>query len=260
MAWHIGEATGATKRSDVEKFGRSAALKALELDPNLSEAHLALAGVKWFEDWDWAGAEQSFKRAFDLNPGSMETCSCYIAFLADIGRFEDAIAIAKASLARDPLSDPVEGTYGRGLYHARKYEEAVVHLRRVNELNPQSVFFKPFLAQVYIQLRKPNEALNTVAGSEFDSSPARALAYAALGRRADALSIVSASTKNATDPYGILLVHFALGNKELGFEWLTRAFDLRQLDVKPAKFDPALDGVRSDPRLQTLLARLKIPE
>jgi len=260
MSWHLGEAFGVSKRREVEKFGRSAALKALDLDPNLSEAHLAIAGIKWFEDWDWAGAEQSFKRAFELNPGSVETCSCYIGFLGTTGRFAEAEALAQASTARDPLSENVEGSYGEALYLARKYQEALVHFQQSATLNPQDVFFKPLLAETYIQMGKPQETLAVLDRPQLRSSPALALAYAALGRRADAMKILASFPKDAPDPYGISLVYFALGNKDAGFEWLTRAFEQRQLFVNMAKFDPALDSVRSDSRLQALVVRLKLPD
>jgi len=258
MSYHIGEASGVATRTDVERFGRSAALRALELDPNLSEAHLALAGVKWFEDWDWAGAEQSFKQAFELNPGSMETCSCYVALLTALGRFGEAVALAKASLARDPLSDSIEGTYAQALYGAHRYEEALVHFQRAITLNPKVVWFRPILAQTYVHLGKPKEALDAVAGPDFDSSPARALVLATLGRRADALKIVTDFPTDGPDPYGVSLVYFALQDKERGFEWLTRAFDRRQ--VWMPRVDPALDSVRADPRFRALLARLKLPK
>jgi TolB-like protein/Tfp pilus assembly protein PilF len=256
VAWHLGEVGGATKRSDVEKYGRTAALKALKLDPNLSEAHLAIAGIKWFEDWDWTGAEQSFKRAFELNPGSMETCNCYIFFLATSGRVADAIALAQATTARDPLGESVEGSHGTALYVARRFDEAVVHFKRSGQL----LFFKPYAAATYIQLGKPEDALAILDRPEFRSSPTLALVYAALGRRTDAMKILAAFPKAAPDPYGISAAYFALGNKDTGFEWLTRAFDQRQLFVEMAKFDPRLDSVHSDPRLQALVARLKLPE
>jgi serine/threonine protein kinase/Tfp pilus assembly protein PilF len=256
MSWHLGEAFGVAKRGEVEKFGRSAALKALELDPSLSEAHLAIGGIKWFEDWDWAGAEQSFKRAFELNPGSAETCACYIAFLGMAGRVEDAVRLSEASLARDPLSGGVEGSYGLSLYVGRRYDQALVHLRRAETL----LFFQPYLARTYEQMGKPMEALAVLDHAEFRMSPPLALAYAVLGRRAEAMKILASFPKDAPDPYGISVVYFALGNKDSGFEWLTRAFDQRQLFVNMAKFDPALDSVRSDARLQALVARLKLPE
>lgn len=259
MSWHLGEAVGVSKREDVEKYGRSAAVKALELDPNLSEAHLAIAGIKWLEDWDWAGAEQSFKRAFELNPGSVETCSCYIAFLGMIGRVEDAVRLAEASIARDPLSENVEGSYGQALYLGRRYDQGLAHFQRSATLNPQTLFFKPYLARTYQQMGKPLDALAVLDRAEFRNSPPLALAYAALGRRVDAMKILAGFPKDAPDPYGISLAYFSLGNKDLGFEWLTRAFDQRQLFLSMAKFDPALDSVRSDSRLQALVARLKLP-
>jgi serine/threonine protein kinase/Flp pilus assembly protein TadD len=260
VSWHLGEAFGVGKRSDVEKFGRSAALKALELDPNLSEAHLAIAGIKWFEDWDWAGAEQSFKRAFELNPGSIDTCICYVDYLASMGRVVDAIALAQASTARDPLSESVEGAYGDALFFARRYEEAAVHYQRSAALNPQNLSYKPSLAATYIKLGRPREALAALDHPEFRSTPTLAFAYAAAGRRDEAMKILASFPKDAPDPYGISAAYFELGNKDAGFEWLTKAFDQREVMVNAAKFDPAFDSVRNDLRLQALVARLKLPD
>ena len=116
---------------------------------------------------------------------------------------------------------------------------------------------RPILAQTYVHLTRPKEALDALADPQFDSSPARALVLAEIGRRAEALKIV-ADSPDSPDPYAVSLVYFALEDNEPGFEWLTRAFDRRH--VLMPKVDPALDRVRSDPRFRALLARLKLPK
>jgi serine/threonine-protein kinase len=259
LAWHLLETGGAVRPREAHIAARSAAIKALELDPNLAEAHAAVAGVKWLEGWDWTGADQEFRRARELNPNSMGICNCYTIFLSMTGRSSEALALGSSSLPLDPLSANAHSVYGRALYAARKYEEAVPELQRALELNPQLRPAAVHLAKAYEQTGKLQDALGVVDRPEFRPSADLGLVYALMGRRAEALKMLASLTTAGADPYGISLVYFALQDKELGFRWLTRAFDERQAFVSFAKYDPAFDGVRADPRFQALVARLKLP-
>jgi tetratricopeptide (TPR) repeat protein len=172
----------------------------------------------------------------------------------------EAIAFGQASLQRDPLSDFVELLYGHALYFARRYEEGAVHLQRALELNPQNLLARQFLSDVYSQSGKLPEARTLLDRPEFRNSATFAAVNARLGRRDEALRILEALGKDAPDSYGNALAYFALGDQERGFEWLARAIDRRQLFVSQALFDPAMpDSVRSQPRFQELMAKLKLP-
>lgn len=218
-----------------------------------------MAGINWFESWDWAGSEREFKRAFELNPGSIENCACYIELLTTIGRFPEAIALAQSSTERDPLSELVAGAYGDALYMARRYEEALAHYQRAITLNPQNADYQIQIALSYLQLGRAPEALKVLEGPRFEWSTWKAMTYAALGRRADATKILGKFTKDAADAYGISAAYLALGDKDAGLEWLTHGFDRREIPVTGVGFDPAFDSVRNDARFVALVARLKLP-
>jgi tetratricopeptide (TPR) repeat protein len=158
-AWlHLG-IFGVKGFKEVELAARRAALKATELDEELPEAHTSLANIKHFCDWDWAGAEQKFRRALELDPGSFDAHIYYGTLLMHLWRHEEAIREGKIAAQLDPLSSPSQTFFGRFLYRARKYEEAVPYLKRAVELEPLSVGANFRLGDVYAQLGRYDEAI-----------------------------------------------------------------------------------------------------
>jgi eukaryotic-like serine/threonine-protein kinase len=240
-----------------EGAARTAAVKAIELDPNLGEAHSAMAGLK-FDDWDWAGAETEARRALELN----YVDEYYPSLLTITGRHAQAIAVAEHATKIDPLSPIRQNTFGIVLYHARKYDDAVAQLKRSIDLDPRNYAATLMLGVMYETLGKAQEAL-AVFGShpDFRQSPYIARTYALLGRRDDALRVLSGLVKRggAFDLHHVAVAYFALGDSDRGFEWLTKAFDQRAGYVPWANVNPVFDGVRSDPRFKALVARLKLP-
>lgn len=251
---------------EVRGPSREAVRKALELDPNLAEAHSILAASLDLHDWDWAGAEQEFKRAFELDPNDIEGHFYYANMLMALGRRAQAIEECQKAAALDPVSSSTQSTLGRILFRARRYNEAIPHLQRAIELDPRNFGAYTRLAEVYEQMGKLQAAQDLIErglklpGAQ-QKSTSLARLYALLGRREDALRVLRAVTKNGSDPtrgLEVSLGYFALGDKERGFEWLTKAFDARHLVIF-MKEDPRFDSVRSDPRFQQLVARLKMP-
>src|SRR5262249_50381564 len=117
VAWHIRAFVSFVTHAEAEGPQRKSALKAMELDPNLAEAHLAMAGLLW-DNWQWAAADKEYQKALELNPGSLETCRCYTVFLASVGRVSDAIAMAERGITINPLSSATQGLRGYALYLA----------------------------------------------------------------------------------------------------------------------------------------------
>jgi serine/threonine protein kinase/tetratricopeptide (TPR) repeat protein len=237
---------------------RTAAAKAIELDPDLADAHGAMSAIKYL-DWDWAGAEQEARRAIALNPESLTPLS---NLLTITGRHVDAIAESARVVKVDPLFSTAHYVHGTDLYFARRYQDAMAPLKRALELEPRNWGAAGLLALTYEALGKPEQALRVLYDRpEFRESPAIAEVYARLGRRGDALRVLNGHAKRGTldVPYPMALAYFALGDKDRGFEWLTKAFDQRSAFVYAAGVEPRLDDVRDDPRFKALVARLKLP-
>ena len=237
---------------------RTAAAKATELDPDLADAHGAMSAIKYL-DWDWAGAEQEARRAIALNPESLTPLS---NLLTITGRHVDAIAESARVVKVDPLFSTAHYVHGTDLYFARRYQDAMAPLKRALELEPRNWGAAGLLALTYEALGKPEQALRVLYDRpEFRESPAIAEVYARLGRRGDALRVLNGHAKRGTldVPYPMALAYFALGDKDRGFEWLTKAFDQRSAFVYAAGVEPRLDDVRDDPRFKALVARLKLP-
>jgi eukaryotic-like serine/threonine-protein kinase len=236
---------------------RAAAAKAIALDPNLSEAHAAMALIN-VADWDWAGAEQEARRAIALNP---DVNSPLAILLHITGRHAEAIALSEHAVKLNPLSAEAHRGYGNTLYWARKYEDAVSRLKLAIDLEPRSTAAMSILGSAYEALGRPQEALAVFDRPEFRESPHIAEVYALLGRREDALRVLNGLVKRggAVNLQVMARAYFALGDKDRGFEWLTKAFDQRSDFISIANVSPAFDGIRDDPRFKALVARLKLP-
>jgi TolB-like protein/DNA-binding winged helix-turn-helix (wHTH) protein/Flp pilus assembly protein TadD len=260
FAWHIRLGNGWVKPGQDGDIARRSALKALDLDPNNPEAHVGLAGVHWFEDWDWAAADKEFKKAMELDPNSSEACGCYIAFLATTGRFSEAIAMGERSARIDPYNAEILSLRAGALYGARRYDEAVRLAQSAADLDQQNSDAYLTLTQAYEAIGKPHEALAAADRDLFRDSALLAWAYARLGRKSDAWTVLARAMESPSDPQGIAQVYFALGDREEGFKWLTRAFDDRENFLSFVKFDPAFDDLHNDPRFRALVARLNMPD
>jgi serine/threonine protein kinase len=243
--------------TDIDGPMRAAAAKAIAFDPNLSDAHAAMALIK-VEDWEWPGAEQEARRAIALDPA---VDSPLTILLNITGRHAESIALNEHAVRLNPLSAEAHRFYGNALYWARRYEEAVSRLKRAIDLEPRHVGAIGMLGAAYVRLGRPQEALAVIDRPEFRESPAIAEVYARLGRREDALRVLTGLVKRGKgfDPQVMAIAYFALGDKDRGFEWLTKAFDQRSGFISMANGNPAFDGIRDDPRFKALAARLKLP-
>jgi tetratricopeptide (TPR) repeat protein len=136
-AWQERGTSGTAGFKEVESPARAAALKAVELDEQLAEAHVSLSKIKQNYDWDWAGAEQEIRRALELDPGSLHVHTFY-GCLLHLGRHDEAIREGEIAVQLDPVSSAGQSALGRFLYRARRYREALPHLQRAVELGPRS--------------------------------------------------------------------------------------------------------------------------
>jgi tetratricopeptide (TPR) repeat protein len=175
-----------------EARARAAAQKAIQLDENLTDGHAALAFIKYHYDWDWAGSENEFRQALELDPNNRQAHTNYAVMLMAVGRFSDSISQIAMARELDPLSSYVESTYGRILYRARKYEEAIPHLERASELDPRDYSAYVRLVDVYAQLGRYEDAFTAeakaraVSGGDVLHALRLAQIYARMGKRREA--------------------------------------------------------------------------
>ena len=237
---------------------RRAALKAVELDSDLAEAHVAMAGLHENE-WAWAEADSSYRRALELNPDSLVSCTCYARFLAHIGRTSEALTVIEHAARVNPLSSIVHGQYGYVLHLAGRDDEAAPRYLRALELDPQDFLARAALSMAYDAMGKFEDAVTALDRPEFRTSPWLGLAYARAGRREEALRLVKGTSSLDALPFS--LIYFALGDLDRGLEWLTMIFEESHPSVGFINASPDFDkNVRSDSRFQALVARLKIPD
>lgn len=135
------------------------ALKSMELDDKLAESHLSLAMVKFFFDWDWDGAEVSFKNAIELNPGSATLHHNYNLYLTAMGRYEENIKEAEKALMLDPLSLINNNALGNAYFYAKRYDDAVEQLNKTLELEPNFTITLNNLGWIYLEIGNITEAI-----------------------------------------------------------------------------------------------------
>jgi len=244
---------------------REAAVKALRIDETLAEAHTALAMVQAFYDYDVPGAEKEFKRAIELNPGSASAHQWYGWYLAVLGRPDEALKEIKLAQELDPLSLTINTELGMPFYFTSQYDRAIEQFKKGVEMDPNGTFARGWLALTYIQKGMYEEA--TTAANKSDDPyllASTAHAYALLGKTAEAQRIIEQLKKQARQryvpPYIMARTYVGLGEKEQAIEWLEKSYENREDAIIWLNSDPALDGLRSEPRFQDLVRRVGLPQ
>ncbi len=257
---------------------RAAAMKALELDESLAEAHASLGSIKLFYDWDWTGAESELQRAMELNPGYPLTYRVYGGYLTMIGRYAEALPYFEKARQLDPLYERNYLAEGYTDFMAHRYDEAVEQFRKNLEIEPDPMgYFGLVLA-----LAEKGDYVTAISEGEkavkLNSSPllltSLASAYARAGKPADAsrllrqLSEISkhqgpapawhGSLSGYVCPYEVAGVYAQLGDKDQTFKWLDKASHSRSC-LYWLRQDPRFDSMHTDPRFQDLLTKMNFP-
>jgi len=244
-----------------------AALKALDIDNKLPEAHTSLAMIILDYDWNFVGAEQELKLAIELNPGYATAHHWYAYFLSNMGRHDEASREIKIARKLDPLAPRIAANVGLLLYFARRYDQALKELNKALEADPNHGVTYNYLGWVYEAMGKYEEAVKfrvrgiELEGGSKDLSDGIARCYALMGKREEAWKILNNlirySKENYKSPVWIASVFAALGEKEEVFVWLEKAFRERNPGlVTYLKNHHGFDLVRSDPRFTDLLRRI----
>jgi TolB-like protein/Tfp pilus assembly protein PilF len=249
--------------------GLEAAERAVELDEDLAEAHAALSWVKFWLDWDWAGAEQSARRAIELDSNVAWAHFGLATVLSHTGRHEEAAAAMDRVLSLDPVSPLAHAIAGQYSYQARAYDEALQRLRHALAIDAEFWISHIVIGKVYEVLGRPLAALDAFQQAlAYSSGNTEALSLkghtlASSGREIEAREVMAAleqiATRKFVPPYNIALIAAGLGHDQLCFEWLDRAYQSRDVHMVFLPVDPKWDAIRDDQRFLELLRRCGIP-
>jgi eukaryotic-like serine/threonine-protein kinase len=253
---------------------KAAAMKALEIDDTLAEAHAALAYVVYYADWDWPRAEREFKRAIELNPNSALAHDRYAKCLNTRLRFKESMSEAQRAQELDPLSPEIVSELGSVLLLARRYDESIAQFQKALDLNPNLPVVRALLAWAYAM-----KAMYPQALTEYDKIPDQDKAvaaenqlvagglgwvYAVSGRRADALKIAKEfrdlSSHAYVDFYFVAGIYAGLADKDEAFRLLEKGYEEHSASMPYLTVDSFWYGMRSDPRYADLLRRAGLPQ
>jgi TolB-like protein/Tfp pilus assembly protein PilF len=249
--------------------GKADAMTALRLDPDLAEAHTALAALLWLHDWRWKDAETEFKRSLQLGPTYATANHWYAEYLMTMGRNEEAMARIEHSQELDPLSLIINVAVAWALYHARRYEAAIEQLRRTLELDPNypvSYWILGLLLRktghYELAIREGEKGVKLSGGSPLLRA-ALAHTLAAAGRTKEALQTLDDLKKLAkqryVSPYFFAGVHIGLGEDDRAIEYLEKAYEERSHWLIYLHIDPSMDSLRYNARFKDLLRRVALP-
>jgi TolB-like protein len=247
---------------------QAAAEKALAIEPTLAEAHASRAIVKFWYEWDWAGADADFKQALALNPGYATAHQWYCWYLVALQRFDEALATGARGVELDPLALPVNMALGKAYFFARRYDEALAQCLKTLEMDANFIPALYFCGRAYEQQGMYEAALalyeqaRVMSGDLPLATAILGHAHARAGHTDKARQLLSslfelqAQGRRYVPAYGMALVHTALGEHEQACEWLARACDERFLWLVYLDVDPVFDPLRADPHFTTLRQRV----
>ena len=250
---------------------KAAAERAVQIDPNLAEAHGALANVLALFDRNWAEAEREFKRAIELDPNVAEIHNRYgRSYLLPLGRFDEAASELKRALELEPLTMTMGGNLTAVYLRAGKNDLALEQAKKTSALEPNHPIARVWLGWAYIANGMYREAIslgeNTLQTNPTDQDALVTVgsAYAKLGRRGEAENVINKLNDLAKSEYVshyyLAIIYASLGDKDRTFAELEKAFDDPDRFCVEMKYDFFMDPVREDPRFAGLLKRLNLPE
>ena len=240
---------------------RAAAETAIKLDSTLAEAHLALAMVKFYYEWDWEGAEREFLRADELNPNLAWNHFHYSWWLYMFGRLDEAIQEHTRAQELDPLT-PIHTSLLAWLYvSTERYDEAITEAKTALELDPNHGYAWFVIGWAYLEQGMYEEAIAAHENLGPRWNAFRGRTYAMAGRMAEAQKLLEELESQRPTPwnaYGLAVLHTALGNKDEAFRWL--AYEPHHAWVPGVRVEAWFEPLRDDPRYKDALRRMKLPE
>lgn len=256
--------------NEVLPKAKEAALRAVEIDENLAEAHSSLGLVRVYYDHDWDRAEIEFRQAVRLNPDLVLAHQRLGSYLAFMGRFEESIRHYETALEIDPLSLQHNVNLATAYFLRGEYQKAIDQLKKTSELEPNYLPTHFVLGCVYIQQGCLEDAIEelqltyTLDDEAYLAMGFMGYAYALAGQRAEAETMLNVllevSQRKYVSPYSMLVIHLALGPEERVFELLEQLYEERNDWLVWLKVCPELRTLRNNPRFQNLLRRIGFPD
>jgi len=240
------------------------AQKALELDPELAEAHMSLA-LALVADYDWRNGLKEFDRALELNPNLAFAYELQSWTLNGLGRFDEAIAKTRKAVELDPLNPFFQASLSFFQYWARQYDDAIAQARKAQAMDPNSTLAHVLLGLSFL---KKGDTAGAIAELEKSKTPDPGAwyqgflgyAYAISGDRAKAeqslRELEELAKRQYVSPTAFATIHLGLGEKEKALDWLEKAYEQRDSACWYLKIDQIYDSVRNEPRFEALVQRV----
>jgi serine/threonine protein kinase/tetratricopeptide (TPR) repeat protein len=262
----LASSTGGWAPREAYPKAKAAALKALELDETLGEAHCSLGFFRLLYDWDFAAAEREYRRAIELSPNYANAHDGYGFYLKATGQYEAAIGECQQAVKLDPLSPFTTLSLGWAYYFARQYDQAIAQACKVLEMDPNFSFAHWHIGMASVQKHLYDEAITALnkafilSGGSLVFEAHLGHAYALAGREAAAREMLAELQELAgqryVPSYFFALIHLGLGELDETFAWLGRAYGERSGFLAFLKVEPMLDSLRADARFTELLRRV----
>jgi TolB-like protein/DNA-binding winged helix-turn-helix (wHTH) protein len=245
---------------------KEAAMKALEIDPTLAEAHTSLAIVKLAYDWNWSGAEREFKEAIALNPNYPTAHHWYSHYLVPMGRLDEAVRELERARELDPFSPPINDFLGMTLYFARRYDDAIRQFRRAVEMHPETAELHDQIADVFEQQNRLADAFaERQQAVRLSGDPPTAATLEQVYKRSGYAGYLQQRVQlleHSNPVPHIYLAHLyaVLNDQTHAIQYLERAYNERNPWLLNVRVDPEMDSLRSSPRFQDLVRRIGLPQ
>jgi eukaryotic-like serine/threonine-protein kinase len=246
----------------------AAALQAVEIDPSLAEAHIALAAYRTYFEWNWAEGEREFRLARQLNPADTNVCTQYGTYLIQRGRFDEAAQEIRRAAEIDPLSATVNTCLAGVAYYSRDYDRSIDICRQALEIAPDDIELAGVLGMCHAAKGSTAEAVHAfrVACSLSHDHPMLlallAAASATAGDAAEVERLVARLQAMSSDgyvpPIAWAWIYTALGDFDAAFDWLQKAADAHDVMLAYLMVGPCYDPLRSHPRFPRLLERIGV--
>ncbi|HYR84898.1 MAG TPA: tetratricopeptide repeat protein [Terriglobia bacterium] len=246
---------------DVFPKAHAAILKALDLDPELAEAHAHLGHIRALYYFDDKGSERALQRAMQINPRSSLVHHYVGLRLLTKGQIDDALAAVRRAQTIEPLAPIFSANIGMIYYYGRRYDEAVMQLQATLEMDPGFDHARSVLGRTYLRLGDNRRAIEEfkrrrtiTIGSVADLPAAHALAGHRDKTIAELRHLLATARKRYVSPYDLATIYAALDDTHRAIDWLARAVEIRDPTIPLLPIDPALDSLRADPRFIDLVA------